>query len=123
VSRPNDQGRPPRGLEAERAQAAKDAKRQLQRDVIELLQVPAFRRYIAYRIFDSCGLGKKLWRRDAELHAFAARHDVGVEMRDELLFLDAKGFAVLEQERIHRTVQELELAASSNQGDDDVQDS
>lgn len=97
------------------------AARRLRRDIAELLAVPAFRRYAAHLVYGKCGVKKGHWHPNAEIHRTAARNDLGVEILTELAAVDPAGFIQLELEHVHRMAEELELAPSTTQGEDDAE--
>ena len=96
------------------------ADRELRRAVTRLLATPDFRLYLAHVVYGRCGLKRgNAWRRDSEIHREAARRDLAVELLGELAGIDPEGFIRLEQEHVHRMAQELDLATSTQERDDD----
>jgi hypothetical protein len=98
---------------------AKDAAKQLRRDVVKLLAVPEFRRYVAHVVYGKLGLKRDPWRLNAgETARAAARAGVAAELLAELGGLDPQGFILLEQEHVNRMAAELELPATTEEQDD-----
>lgn len=107
-------------VQAQREERQVLAARQFRKDVIELLHVPAFRRYMAHVVYGRLELKKSPWRPNAgDTAKAAARAGVAAELLQELGQVDRQGFILLEQEHVNRMAEELELLEPSQEKSDD----
>ncbi len=89
---------------------AKEALRQLRRDITALLQREEFRRYVAHLVYGRAGLKKpSAYRPNSEVYKIAAQRDFAAELLAELQAHDPRGFVLLEMEHVNRMAEELEL--------------
>jgi len=101
------------------AQAALDEQDERQRksDIVDLLNLPAFRRYMGEMV--GAWQTRKVWRSNAEINVYAARHDLGVEIFDEFSEVDTSAYLLLRHEQLKRVAQRrdalLALVQQSNQ--------
>lgn len=99
MSRPGPTADP--RVRAQQEDNERTALRQHRADVVKLLQLPEFRRYVADLCFGYLGVDRlHVWRRDAEMHRAAARHDVGITVLDELAQVDVRAVALLKHEHV-----------------------
>ena len=80
--------------------------RQRRKDIVELLSLPAFRRYMGEMV--GAWQTRRVWRGNAEINVFAARHDLGVEIFEEFSDVDTSAYLLLRHEQLKRVAQERE---------------
>jgi hypothetical protein len=90
--------------------ALRQASRQLRKDAMSLLALPAFHRFMASHWYGELGLGSDPCRQSAfEAQRAAARIGVAVEQRKRLLLLDAGGVRKIDDAHHDQVAAELGL--------------
>lgn len=71
--------------------------RQNKDDLIFLLKLPQFRRYI-WRLLETCSIFRSIWRCSAEIHRLAGRQELGQDILVEVTSADPDAFVTMLKE-------------------------
>ncbi len=71
--------------------------RQNKDDLVYLLTLPQFRRYI-WRLLDTCNIFSSIWRCSAEIHRLAGRQELGQDILVEVTQADPDAFVTMLKE-------------------------